>query len=197
MERSGLRLLRALVMMSCLGYPVMGDSASFFAGELSEVFVAFGNQRVRKAFIDRIRKEAYHELATLIHPTDFLSRYSSVGEGSILFAGSIVMPNTHIGAGCIINTASSVDYDCTIGDYAHISVGAHVAGCTSIGEGTWLGAGSTVNDHVSICPWCMIGSGAVVVKDIEECGTYVGVPAKPMHNRQGEGYEPILFFYVA
>lgn len=184
-------------MMNCLGYPVMGDSAAFFAWETSEVFVAFGNQRARKAFIGRIRKDAYHELVTLIHPTDFLFRYSSVGEGSILSARSIVMPNTHIGAGCIINTASSVDHDCTIGDYAHISVGAHVAGCTSIGEGTWLGAGSTVNDHFSICPWCMIGSGAVVVKDIEECGTCVGVPTKPMHNRQGEWCEPILFFYVA
>lgn len=34
----------------------------------------------------------------------------------------------------------------------------------------------------------MIGSGAVVVKDIDECGTYVGVPAMmPIYNHQGWG----------
>ena len=35
----------------------------------------------------------------------------------------------------------------------------------------------TVSNNISICPECMIGAGAVVVKNIEEAGAYVGVPA--------------------
>ena len=41
-----------------------------------------------------------------------------------------------------------------------------------------IGAGVTVSNNVFICPDCMIGAGAVIVNDIWESGTYVGVPAK-------------------
>ena len=48
----------------------------------------------------------------------------------------------------------------------------------AIGEGAWIGAGATVSNNISICQDCVIGAGAVVVKDIVEKGTYVGVPAR-------------------
>ena len=35
-----------------------------------------------------------------------------------------------------------------------------------------------VSNNITICGGCMIGAGAVVVRDIEEPGTYVGVPAR-------------------
>ena len=60
----------------------------------------------------------------------------------------------------------------------HISVGAHVAGNVTVGSRTWVGAGATISNNVCICEDCMIGAGAVVVKDLEEAGTYVGVPAR-------------------
>jgi acetyltransferase-like isoleucine patch superfamily enzyme len=65
-----------------------------------------------------------------------------------------------------------------IHDYVHISVGAHVCGSVEIGEGTWIVAGSTISNNVIICPGCVIGAGAVVVKDIDIPGTYIGVPAR-------------------
>ena len=47
-----------------------------------------------------------------------------------------------------------------------------------VSENTWIGAGATVSNNVNICADCMIGAGAVVIKNIEEPGTYVGVPAR-------------------
>ena len=35
-----------------------------------------------------------------------------------------------------------------------------------------------MSNNVDICSNCMIGAGAVVIKDITESGTYIGVPAK-------------------
>ena len=77
-----------------------------------------------------------------------------------------------------MNTCASVDHDCVIGDYVHVSVGSHVAGTVQVGDRTWIGIGSAVSNNLSICNDCMIGAGAVVVKDIDEPGTYVGVPAR-------------------
>ena len=48
----------------------------------------------------------------------------------------------------------------------------------SIGDNTWIGAGATISNNIHICEGCMIGAGAVVVKDIDLPGTYIGVPAR-------------------
>ena len=47
-----------------------------------------------------------------------------------------------------------------------------------IGLKTWIGAGAIVLNNLSICDNCIVGAGAVVIKDLEEEGTYIGVPAK-------------------
>lgn len=43
---------------------------------------------------------------------------------------------------------------------------------------SWIGIGAAVSNNLSICEECMIGASAVVVNDIEESGTYVGIPAR-------------------
>ena len=47
-----------------------------------------------------------------------------------------------------------------------------------MGSETWIGAGVTVSNNVNICGGCMIGAGAVVIKDIHDPGTYIGVPVR-------------------
>jgi len=41
-----------------------------------------------------------------------------------------------------------------------------------------IGAGAVVTDKISICDNVIIGAGSVVIRDIEDAGTYVGNPAK-------------------
>ena len=91
---------------------------------------------------------------------------------------AVVNSSAKIGKGTIINTCASVDHDCEIGDFVHIACGAHIAGTVVVGNGTWVGIGASVSNNLSICGEVKIGAGAVVVKDITEQGTYVGVPAR-------------------
>ena len=93
-------------------------------------------------------------------------------------AGAVINCCTKIGKGCIINTASTVDHDNVIEDYVHVSPGAHLAGTVKVGRGTWLGAGSVVSNNINITHSCKIGAGAVVIRDITESRTYVGVPVR-------------------
>ena len=65
-----------------------------------------------------------------------------------------------------------------IEDYVHISPGVNTAGTVKVGKGSWIGIGSVVSNNVNICSGCKVGAGAVVVKDITEPGTYVGVPVR-------------------
>lgn len=45
-------------------------------------------------------------------------------------------------------------------------------------DGTWIGCNATILPGVKIGKGCVIGAGAVVVKDTDSNGVYVGVPAR-------------------
>ena len=49
---------------------------------------------------------------------------------------------------------------------------------THVGKGATIGANATVVCGHTIGEYALIGAGAVVVKNIEEVGTYTGIPAK-------------------
>lgn len=158
----------------CGGYPVIGKSSE--AGTIdADAIIGIGNAGVRKQIQETIPDE---KLVTLIHPDAVVAEDVVIGKGTVVMAGTVINPGVRIGKGCIINTCSSVDHDCVVCDYVHIAVGSHLCGTVTVGNGTWIGAGATVSNNVSICSDCMIGAGAVIVNDIKESGTYVGVPAR-------------------
>ena len=167
---------------SCAGYPVLGSD--MMAPEIpGDVFVAIGNNAIRKAIMDSLKER---EFPVLVHPSAVVAEDVEIGPGSCVMANSVLNPGAAVGKGCIVNTASSVDHDCVLSDYVHVSVGAHLCGTVCVGESTWIGAGAVVSNNVSVCGNCVIGAGAVVVKDIENAGTYVGVPARVTSGKQRE-----------
>ena len=162
------------IITHCGEYPVVGktDKASETDGEM---FVGIGNTEIRKEFMERLKGKTF---VTLIHPNAVVADGVKIGAGSAVMAGAVINPGAVIGEGCIVNTASSIDHDCSIGDYVHIAVGSHLCGTVTVGSGTWIGAGATVSNDVGICGDCIIGAGSVAVNNIDEPGIYIGVPAR-------------------
>ena len=150
------------------------DAEKYCDGE-TELFVAIGNCKVREKIMNSLPNAKWY---TAVHPSAVISPSAKIGEGTCVMPNAVVNNSAVIGKGTIINTCASVDHDDVIGDFVHIACGAHLAGTVTVGKGTWVGIGSTVNNNVSLCENLMIGAGTVVVKDITEEGTYVGVPAK-------------------
>lgn len=167
----------------CCCYPVLGpdEMTSVLEGD---IFCAVGNNSVRKRLMNR---EARRIFPVLIHPDAVVAENVEIGEGSVVMAGAVINPGVIIGRGCIVNTASSIDHDCIVGDYSHISVGAHLCGTVNVSGSTWVGAGSTISNNISVCAGVTIGAGAVVIKDIDESGTYVGVPARKILDVEKKG----------
>lgn len=140
-----------------------------------EFFVAVGNNNVREQILNNLEKLGAN-IATLVHPQVSIGSMVEIGVGTSLMAGVVINSSSIIGKGCIINTGSTVDHDSVIEDYVHISPGVNLAGEVTVGKGTWLGIGSVVSNNVKITSGCIIGAGALVIMNISQKGTYIGVP---------------------
>lgn len=53
-----------------------------------------------------------------------------------------------------------------------------------IGNDVWIGFGAQIMAGVKIADGCVIGAGAVVTKDTEPYGVYLGVPARLKKHRE-------------
>lgn len=163
---------------SCGEYEVIGTVSDLSKyTDIADFFVAIGNSRVRQKIMEEI-DAVYGEIVTLVHPYAAIAKDTSIGKGTAVMAGAVINSGANIGKGCIVNTGSSVDHDCVVGRYSHISVGAHLAGTVEVREHVWVGIGAIVSNNLKIHDHVLIGAGAVVVKDIEEAGLYIGIPAK-------------------
>jgi sugar O-acyltransferase (sialic acid O-acetyltransferase NeuD family) len=161
-----------------LGIEVLGKSVDAFKYiKEFDLFVAIGNNDIRARIQNSLLAEGA-SIPLLVHPNSTIGEQVAVGKGTAIMAGVVINSSTKIGNGCIVNTAATIDHDNWIDDYVHISPGVHLAGTVKIGQKSWLGIGAAVSNNVSITSNCKIGAGAVVVKDITEPGTYVGVPVR-------------------
>jgi sugar O-acyltransferase (sialic acid O-acetyltransferase NeuD family) len=161
-----------------MGIEVIGKVIDAFnCVEEYDIFVAIGNNKIREKVQGQL-EDLGASIPALIHPTAVIGEQVELNLGTVVMAGAVINCCTKVGKGCIINTGVTLDHDDLIEDYVHISPGTNVAGTVRIGKGSWLGIGSVVSNKVNICSGCRVGAGAVVIKDIDEAGTYVGVPAK-------------------
>ena len=122
-------------------------------------------------------KEAGGKLATIIASTARVSKYSIIGEGTVVMHQAFVNAGAHIGANCIINTFCNVEHDAQIGDQCHISTGTMVNGDCKVGERVFVGSQSVLANGITIGDDIIVGAASFVRKSISDKGIYAGNPA--------------------
>lgn len=177
---AGILDMPELVGTTVLGYPVIGtdDNISEYLDE-ALFLVTVGHIKdasLRIKLHDRI-KEAGGRLATLVASTAYVSRFASIGEGSVIMHHAMVNADAHIGTGCIINTFANIEHDANIGNYCHISTGTMVNGNCMVGEGVFLGSQSVMVNGIRITDGCVFAAGSMVRKNVVRKGIYSGNPA--------------------
>lgn len=136
--------------------------------------VSIGDNKSRKKVVESIQAT----YITAIHPKSSISRFSVVGEGSVVMAGAIINADSQIGKHCIVNTGAIIEHDCFIDDFVHISPNASIAGNVRVGEGSHIGMGSAVVQGITVGKWTVVGAGSVVIEDVPDYAVIVGVPGK-------------------
>ena len=104
---------------------------------------AFGNNAFRMEWINRI-EESGGQLATLIHPTAYVSPIATISPGTVILPHAIVNTDVVVGKGSIINLGAIVDHGCILEEGVHIAPGAIVKGENRIEKCNKIEAGEVV-----------------------------------------------------
>ena len=162
----------AQLILDC---PVRGSFDAFLNEHSSEVIIAVGNNAIRKKLA--LKLEVPSSICA-IHPSSVISRFVSIGKGTVVMANATINADAIIGDHVIVNTNASIDHDCNIGNFVHVSPQAGVAGNVNIGEGAHIGIGACIIQGINIGKWATVGAGTVIVRDVPDYAVVVGNPGR-------------------
>ena len=134
------------------------------------------NPAIRIKLYNKV-KEVGGTLATIVASTAHVSRYATLGEGTVVMHNAFVNAGARIGNNVILNTFTNIEHDTIIGDQCHISTGTMVNGDCKVGNNVFVGSQSVLANGITVGEDIIIGAGSVVRKSIETKGIYAGNPA--------------------
>ena len=141
-----------------------------------KLIIAIGDNKIREKIYHQIKEWCIFE--TMEHYSAYVSRFTKLGEGTVIMPKVCINAEVIIGKHCIINTGSVIEHECIIGDFVHISPKASLAGNIIVKNGAHIGLGANVIQGITIGENAIIGAGTVVLKDVPDNAVVVGNPGR-------------------
>ncbi|MFQ5866775.1 MAG: acetyltransferase [bacterium] len=175
-------------------YKILGGMSilsEIFKQGVKKTIVAFGDNKKRLHTANRASEIGF-ELVNAISPSAFVSQESKLGEGIVI--GPKVIINTDVGIedNAIINSGAIIEHDCIIEQGVHIAPGANLAGGVRVKRCAFIGIGATIIDDLIIGENSIVGAGSVIIKNIPDNVTVVGVPGEIIKEHNVHKYIPIV-----
>lgn len=170
-EEVGKEILSTKVIGTDDDIPTYVDKAEFV------ITVGFiKNPAIRIKLYNKV-KEAGGKFATIVASTAHVSKYATIGEGTVVMHQAFVNAGAKVGHNVILNTFSNIEHDAVIGNQCHISTGTMVNGDCKVGDNCFIGSQSVLANGISVGDEIVVGAGSLVRKSIKEKGIYSGNPA--------------------
>ena len=168
----------ALYETEIAGVPVVGSIADAVMRDES-LLVCIGPSASRRNVARRLSKfgVADDRFATYVARSARIGATSDIGPGCILLDGVVVTADASIGRNVVVMPNSTITHDTVIEDFATLAAGVALGGWVRIGESAYIGMNASVRQNVTVGAGATIGMGAVVLQDVPDGQTWVGVPA--------------------
>ena len=158
---------------------VLGDDeqalALHRAGAIDGAVVGVGNTALaRRAVLYGMLCGAGIPRPCLVHPRATVAGSARVGEGTVVFAGSVLGTGVEIGADVVLYSGVLAEHDCRLGDHAYLGPGVVLSGAVVVEPGAFLGSGAIVLPGRTIGKDAVVGAGALVVHDVPGGATVRG-----------------------
>ena len=164
------------------GIKIIGNSDAiemeFEKKSFDEILIGIGYKhlKVRKQLFERFIEKI--PFGKIIHSTSWVDKTATIKEGCVIYPCCCIDAQVVVDQNTLLNISCSVAHDTHIGKHCFLSPRVALAGFVAINEMCILGINATVIDNINLVSNTQIGGGAIVIKDIELRGLYVGNPTR-------------------
>ena len=145
-----------------LGYEVIGcdDDLEAIFTDCKNACITVGHIKSNATRLRLFRelKKIGYQLPTIVSPFAYVSKHSSVGEGTVVMHQAMININAAVGDNCIINTKSLIEHDVVIEDHCHISTASIVNGESRVMTNTFYGSNAVSRQTARISGFVKAGS---------------------------------------
>ncbi|GAA1978724.1 acetyltransferase [Microbacterium pumilum] len=163
------------------GVPVVGSIVDAVKREES-LLVCVGPSLGRRHVVRRLHKFGVSgdRYATYVARSARVGATSDIDRGSIVMDGVVITADAKIGRHVVIMPNCTITHDNVLGDFATLAAGVSLGGSVHIRESAYIGMNVSVRQGLTIGAEATIGMGAVVLEDVPDEQTWVGIPAHPL-----------------
>ena len=154
-----------------LGLPIIEIDEAFrtYSQEDVKICLGFGYKNMVHNREEKFRYCKRKGYAIYTYVSDKCINYcETIGEGSIIYPGTILQPFTSIGEGSFIEAGCVIAHHTQIGDYNFIAPGVHFCGSVKTGRNCFFGGAAEIINDVTIGNEVFVSAGAKVGKDLQD-----------------------------
>ena len=149
-----------------LGYSVIGNDSDLgiLVKKYKYALVTVGQIKsplLRMKLFELAKKSGFI-LPNIISPRAYISKYTTVGKGTIIMHDVLINADAKIGENCIINSKALIEHDCSISKHCHISTNATINGGVTVKTGCFVGSGATTKESITIEENSFVKVGSLV-----------------------------------
>jgi sugar O-acyltransferase (sialic acid O-acetyltransferase NeuD family) len=163
--------------------PILGKTNDipelFKNGTLDSVVIGVGykHRKFRKEVYDYLKKNQV-PIATFVHPSSYVEKSATIGEGCIVLVDCTVDMNAELHENVFLSSRCFVSHDVKIHAHTYCGPAINLAGNTEVGECCFLGISTTSIDDITIGMNVQTAAGSVLTKDVPSNVMVAGVPAE-------------------
>lgn len=160
------------------GLPIVDRIESIKKLKDAAVIIGIAFPKVKEQILNKIISSGEIEFPSLIHPQSWISKNVTVGKGVIIYPNCSINYGSVIGDFVVMNMNCAIGHHTSIGKFCSLAPGVHTAGHTRIMEGADIGIGATTKQNITIGKYAIIGGQAMIIQDVKDNETIVGVPGR-------------------
>ena len=155
---------KELIGQKVLGYEVIAsdDDLEVLHKIYTNAVITVGHIKsnaVRVKLFKQLKMIGY-TLPIIISPLAYVSKHSTLGEGSVVMHHSLINADVKVGKNCIINSKALLEHDSILEDNCHISTAGVINGGVLVKEDTFFGSNASSKEGVEIAGFVKAGSVA-------------------------------------
>jgi sugar O-acyltransferase (sialic acid O-acetyltransferase NeuD family) len=161
-------------------YPVINEETFLLDVKKQEqkqnAVIAIGYPKIRQMIVEKYL--TFCNFPNIIHPTSYCLSNPNLGIGNVIAPHCVISVDICIGDFNIINYGVTLGHDISIGNCNVVNPQSAISGNVFIGNQNLIGAGSSILERQSIGNNNVIGMGSVVIREVKNNETCVGVPVR-------------------